>query len=204
MADDSGELKNALDEREALLHQSVADLRTANAAIERAQAAVKVAKKAAKIVRNAAKLRGFTLAILDEALKREGQGNAREQQAHEEERAFVFKALGLPVGLLHQSGDFDFGDPEKRDERYWGDEGYRRGVQGLDADLPEGIPPHFHQVFLLRHAAGADRLAWAQAERGLNPEMKGSGGGPTAAEIARRPEPAGDEADTEGDPLLAD
>lgn len=181
--------------REAALLRHVDQLRGANNAIEMAQGAVKNAKKAAKIIRNAAKTDGFTLKILDEALKREGQGNAREQQSQEEERTFVFRTLGLPCGPVEQ-GELNL-TPHKRNEKYWADDGYRAGLQGKEATPPDGMPAEHMQVWLRQRAAGVERVNWALAEEGHNPERApGShGGGPTADEIAR-------EHEDEVDPLL--
>jgi hypothetical protein len=200
-----GEGHNSREQKEILLLNHVANLRQANASITVAMSAVKVAKKAAKLVRNAAKLDGFTLKILDEALEIESQvGERREQERQAEERVFVFETLGLPLGM--RQGELDLPAP-KRDAKFWGDLGYQRGIAGEPQDAAD-VPPEFLQAYLKRHTAGAEKLAWAQAERGQNPERVGGvGTGPTARELGGDDDDEDDDDDGQAvrrveDPLL--
>ena len=155
--------------REAALHRFMDAIKTAHAAVEEAQTVVVARKKVETEARNAAIAGGFTLKVLDQALKLEAQGNRREQAAQEEERYFVFKARGLPLGNEVQL-ELDLGDSEKKDEEFWGADGYNSGLKGEARTPPPECPPHFHQAWMLRHVAGTERLAWAQAQEGLNPE----------------------------------
>ena len=146
--------------REAALLVNMARLRAVNAEVDMAKAVVDGAKENRKVVRGEILADGFKLKVLDEAIAKEKQSRV-DQQAEENERRFVFTSLGLPIA---QDG-VDLETAAQRDEKFWGDHGYATGVKGLAAEKPPGIPPEFLQVWLKRHAAGADRLAWAQAEQ---------------------------------------
>lgn len=162
--------------RESALHRVMDAIKIADASVEEAQAVVKARKKILTEARNAAVAAGFTLQVLDQALKLEKQGNRREMTAQEEERYFVFKMRGLPLGNEVQL-ELDLGGAsEKKDEKFWGDDGYNAGLRGEERLPPPECPPHFHQTWMLRHVAGCDRLAWSQAQQGLNPENKPDAG----------------------------
>lgn len=187
------------DAMEISLLKHMAQFRDDRLIIAEAQEALKAVKKRHKISRNAAKQDGWLLKVLDEALDVE-ENNDRDAVKEADQRRFVFETLALPLGL--HNGEL-FGEPanDAQDEAYWGDRGYNDGLKGLAAKAPAGVSPQFIQAYLRRHAAGADRVAWAQAEAGVNTEHLGTGTGPTAREIG------GDDDDDEtgdasDDPLL--
>jgi hypothetical protein len=152
--------------REAALIRHMHVLRLARADTDAAKQVVKTRQKVETALRNAANSDGFMLKIIDEALKKEGQTRV-DQQREENDRRFIFSALGLPVA---QDGA-DLVTEAQRDERFWGQHGYSSGLKGLPAEAPPGMPGEFVQTWMRRHAAGADRLGWAQAEQqGASPE----------------------------------
>ena len=180
-ASDGGEGHNS-QAREIALLKHIAAIREQNDKLAEVMSLAKVIKKDLKRVRNLAKEANFTLSIIDEALKIEAKGNDRETQKAAEERVFVFQCLGLPTGM--RQGDLFSDLPnEALDESFWSDNGYNAGLRGMEAKPPTQMPPHLTQTWMLRHAAGRERISWAQAEQ-ANPEKRGDGVGPTAADIA--------------------
>lgn len=172
---------------EAQLHIHMGKLRDGRSRIADAQALLKSVKKEVKRDRDAAK-QDFLLKVLDAALDAE-EINDRDAENEAIQRYFVFDRLGLPTGM--KQGDL-FGEPADtvRDMEYWGGRGYNAGLKLLPASPPDAMPAQFMQHWLEKHAAGAERTNWAAATL-TNVEKRGSGGGPTADEIAR------------GDPLLS-
>lgn len=190
---------------EIAVHRHMAAFHEHLDAIEVAQGAVAAAKKAFKLVRNAAKI-DFTLKILDEAIALERQaGNGRQQEKDEAQRFFIHSVRGLPTAT--KQGDLFGGqDQDIRDEKYWSDHGYNAGVRGESATPSPDMPTQFMQTWLKRHAAGADRLAWSMADKGLSPEKgdadPGAPAPPTAADVQHDGEDDKDANPAPVDPLL--
>jgi hypothetical protein len=170
--------------READVLDIMAELRPGLNAVEAAQAVLKKAKNDYQVVRNKAEQRGFTLSILDKALKYEREPtNRRGQQAVADEEYLVFKTLGLPTAAVQ--GQLNFGSDEERDAHYWGEQGYQAGIRGDAAAPPDAMPPHLHQVWLDRRAAGVEYSAWGKAEAGGKPDQGPAGASVTTIDEAR-------------------
>jgi hypothetical protein len=160
--------------REAELLALMPEMRTGLDQVEAAKALVKKAQNDYAVVRAKVEIQGFTLEIIDKALKLERQPkNRRGQQQVANEEYFVFKTLGLPVAL--PPNEMDFGSDEERDEAYWGDQGYQAGIRGDIAKPPSECPPHLHQTWLNRRAAGSEYSAWGKSEAGAKPDQGGAG-----------------------------
>jgi hypothetical protein len=172
------------EKRAAARLRHIAEIRKARDDRMAAQAVVKAKRKLETRLRNAYKSDGFTLEILDEALKRE-ETPRRDLVRYEAERNEVFEDLGQAVFVQPEMF------AEMTDEQSWADHGFQAGLAGKLASPPKECPPEFHQAWMKRWGAGQERIAWSLASRGINPERgTGSGTGPTADEIAREPEPA--------------
>ena len=190
---------------EIAVHRHMAAFHEHLDAIEVAQGAVAAAKKAFKLARNAAKI-DFTLKILDEAVALERQtDNERQQEKDEAQRFFIHSVRGLPTATK-QADLFGGPDQDIRDEKYWSDHGYNAGVRGESAMPSPDMPTQFMQTWLKRHVAGADRLAWSMADKGMNPE-KGDAdpdapAPPTAAGLKGDGEEEADDNPAPSDPLL--
>jgi hypothetical protein len=161
--------------REAKLLTLMDELRPALSVVEDAKGIVKKAQEAYGLVRAKAELEGFTLAVLDKALKAERQPKNRGGQLQlANEEYFVFKTLGLPVAV--PQGELKFDSDEARDEAYWRDQGYQAGIRGDAATPPDECPPAFHQTWLNRRADGAEYSAWGKSEAGAKPDQGGPRG----------------------------
>ncbi|HEY5409272.1 MAG TPA: hypothetical protein VIJ94_00970 [Caulobacteraceae bacterium] len=164
------------DAREASLIFHMDQLRTIQAQIDAAMVPVKALQKIQTTRRNAAAGATWTLEILDRALKRERQSNRRQLAKVAEEEAFVARTMNLPFGNAEEQLDMFHDAPqEEKDEHFWGQDGYNRGLRGLMAKAPPELPPAFLQTWLKRHAAGAERLSWSQSEQGHSPDRPPSG-----------------------------
>jgi hypothetical protein len=187
-------------EREASIIRHMTVLRPLRDAVEDAKALVKKAQKDFTVARNAAKSDGWTLKLIDKALKVETQQNRQEQQDQANEEHFIFVTLGLPVALVQ--GDL-FDTDEKREERneaFWSDHGYNTGLKGLPATPPAEMAPQYLQTWLQRRVAGVERLAWAQAEQEVNPEKGAAKAGTEGVKVDADDKPA--KGDKTKDPLL--
>lgn len=185
--------------RESSLLFHVQQFRESRAKIAELMVPLKNAQKVFTTRRNAASQAGWTLEILDKALKREEQGNRRQQSKQAEEEAFVMRMLGLPFGNSDEQMDmFADADQDTKDEFFWGQHGYSQGLRGLPAKAPPDMPTQFLQAWLKRHAAGAERLAWAASEQGHSPERP-----PSEAERAKAQSGDADKTHNPKDPLLS-
>lgn len=176
----------AQDELDSKFHRHLQNLRGRRADTERAKSAMTAIRKLETQARNAAKADGFPLAMFDRILEDEVKTRADLERQAELER-WMRQAAGLPVG-----GQMDlFADPAPRDEKWWNADGYQSGLRGLANELPERVPPEFHQAWLKGWSAGADKYAWAASEKGINPERAHTE--PTAP-VALEPEPEQEQA----------
>jgi hypothetical protein len=146
---------------------------------------VKALRKKEKTLRNAYELDGFSLRLLDEAFER-ADTPGRNLRAYEIERTELFEDLGqatyIQPELLARA-------PEgSMDETDWMAHGYRAGLEGAEGKPPDECPPEFTQPWMREWGRGQERLSWALEDKGIRSTPKASGG-PTAAEIARAPEP---------------
>ena len=183
------------DERETIFVRHMAGIRADAAQVDKAKEVVKALQKGLTVKRNACKLDGFPLAIVDEILADEAKTRA-DLAAYEESRRFMRDAVGLASG--RQIDLFATLTPDARSEAEWGEMGYAAGIRGEPGTPPKDMPREFDQTWLKRWGAAQEKLAWALADKGINPERSrtNAGTGPTADEIAAKPED--DDADAGG------
>lgn len=116
-----------------------------------------------------AKADGFSRKELQAILDDSG-ASRRDLQAEEERRVRLRAWAGLPAGV---QGDLFANTPEAaRDELDAEGAGYAAGLRGDDQTMPDNFAPHYAPAFLRGWNAGQERLAWAMAEAGKNPERK--------------------------------
>ena len=177
------------DERETIFVRHMAKIRAHVAAIDKAKEVVKSLQKTYTVDRNACKLDGFPLAIVDEILEDEAKTRA-DLAAYEESRRFMRGSVGLFSGA--QIDLFASLTPDARSEAEWGEMGYNAGIKGEPGTPPKDMPREFDQTWLKRWGAAQEKLAWALSDKGINPERSRTtaGTGPTADEIAAKPEEA--------------
>ena len=113
-------------------------------------------------------------AILDD-----GAASRRDLTAEEERRAQLRLWAGLPAGTQPDL----FGTPSlAQDELYAEGQGYTAGLRGDGSEMPDNFAPNHAPAWLRGYHAGQEKLAWAFAEAGGNPEKADSGvklSGPT-------------------------
>jgi hypothetical protein len=168
------------EEMAALRLRHIEGIRRARDARIAKQEEARALRKVETRLRNAYKADGFTLEILDEALNREDTPG-RDLVRYEQERHDLFEDLGQAVYV--QADIFE----AMGDEEYWRQAGYQAGIAGKPGTPPEKIAPEFIQPWMSGWNGGQERLGWALAERGINPEKKAgsTGSGPTRDEIER-------------------
>ena len=153
------------EQREADFLRNMDACRRFRAATDDAKAGMKAIRKQETVVRNTAKQAGFSLKVIDEILADEAKTRA-DIVGYEEQRAWARGTVGLANG--RQADLFD--TPEAKTEFEWGENGYNAGLRGEPAKPPAEMPPEYVQLWMGRHVAGKERLAWAMAESGLNPD----------------------------------
>lgn len=152
--------------REGALHNHMQAFHDHLDQIDEAKAGLASLKQRYTLSRNAAKADGFTLKILDEAIKLERKRDRAEQERQEAERSFVFESRGLPFGLRQADlfGEGKETEQAKKHEAFWAKDGYSAGILNLEATPPAECPQEFYQVWLERRAAGVERVKWTAAE----------------------------------------
>lgn len=118
-----------------------------------------------------AKSDGFTRKEL-QAILDDGAASRRDLTAEEERRMQLRTWAGLPAGT---QADLFASPTAAQDELFAEGQGYTAGLRGDTSDMPDTFPPHHAQAWLRGHHAGREKLAWAFAEAGGNPEKKDSG-----------------------------
>lgn len=169
---------NAAAEEEAnriQLISVIAKLGAANDEIERAKGPLRAAQDVRKKIVGLGKAAGFTAKELEARLA-EMTMPSREmaEQAAREHRHRRWLGILEPDQTSLLLGDQ--APQEAKDETDWRMRGYRVGLQGRAAKLPEGIPPRMDQPFLAGHADGF--TAYTAALEGRAPE-------PSVAEQAK-------------------
>lgn len=106
-------------------------------------------------------------AILDD-----GAASRRDLTAEEERRAQLRTWAGLPAGT---QADLFASPTAAQDELFAEGQGYTAGLRGDTSEMPSNFPPHHAQAWLRGHHAGREKMAWAFAEAGGNPEKADSG-----------------------------
>ena len=192
--DDNVRAMTEQEEREASFLRHMAALRRQRDIVDEAKGALKAVKKIETRMRNEAKADGWMLKLIDEIMDDESKSRV-DLAAENKARNFMREIVGLPIG--GQADLFERMPEEARDAETWGADGYRAGARGLPAKPPTEMPARFMQDWMKRWTAGKERLDWAQAEQGINPER-------TRTDIASGPvelEPVDDDED-EGDDIL--
>lgn len=173
------------EQREANLHRHLAAHREIDASIEVQMNILKGLKKQRSKVRAAAKNDQWLLGLIDEQLKEENTSR-RDRDAREAQRSFIRMCCGMPTG----TGQGDMVEDEKaiaaRDEESWARDGYLTGLRGAKCEAPDGMPPEYLKRWTGEWHRGDEKLSWAMAEQGSNPERApgSTTSGPTAKEIA--------------------
>ena len=169
MAEKTADIGDNSERLEALIIAHAKYIRDQDAVIEGHQGQVRAAKLVRKgMVAAFTSETGLPIELLKEALGK-GQTTRVDLQLRENQRRFIFRALAIPVA----SETTDIETLAARDEAFWNRHGYAQGVKDLPATHPPGIPAEFIQAWLRGHAAGCERLSWAQAEQqGTAPERK--------------------------------
>lgn len=132
----------------------IAKLSEADAEIDKAMGPVKAARANRKRIIGLGKAAGFTAEELKRRLDEMGE-DPREQEeriAREEKHRKWLGIVRPDQPKLGLGGD---APEEVRDEAYWKAHGYKHGLRRLSAELPEGMPVRFTQVWLGERARGA-------------------------------------------------
>jgi len=148
--------------------------------------ALKLAKVDTKIDR-----KHFTELLADLAT------SVKDLEEAERVRTLLRTDWDLPVGT--QLDLFDRMPQEARDEAWAKSVGYRDGLRGDPCMMPTDMEPRFGPAYGSGWNDGQEKLMWANVAVGRIVDRKpGAHGGPTAAEIARQPEPEDDGAGEDG------
>lgn len=185
------------DQKKALFLYHLDNCRKQNAALETAMEAVRAVRKLRNRIRHEAHGDGFPLKKIDEILFKEGLSQ-KDLEVEAELFHWMDKAAGVPVG--GQLELFAKTPVETKDALDWEAEGFRAGLRGHDATLPEAVPPRFHQSWLKGRMKGQEELAWGLSEAGHIVDRRadlGAGGS-----VQLQPEPEAGEQDA-SDPKVA-
>lgn len=180
----SKSIPNRNEEAVFLSHLNKLRLQEAKKAV--AKAALDVEANVLTDLFRAAKADGYSRKEL-QAILDDGKASRRDLTAEEERRAQLRAWAGLPAGT---QADL-FGTPSlAQDELYAEGQGYTAGLRGDDSTLPDHIAPNHAPAFLRGYHAGQEKLVWAQAEAGINPERKDTGLPVSAVPLEPEPEDA--------------
>lgn len=180
-------------EARALRLHHVSKLRAHKRLVDKAKEALDVVKGEFSDLMKLAKLdtkidrKQFTEILADMSTSR------KDLEAAEKTRALLRADWDLPVGF---QADLFAGLPdEARDTEWAKGVGYAMGLRGDPLEAPEGMEPRFDSALMAGYQKGQEELIWANAAAGRHTERKKSAAstGPTAAEIARQPEPGADD-----------
>jgi DNA-binding transcriptional MerR regulator len=146
----------------------VSKLSAAEDAIELARVPLKAAQDARKKIIGLGKSAGFTAKELTARLDEMNQPSHKmAEQAARERRQRLWLGIIEPDQSALLLGDT--APQEAKDETDWRMRGYRHGLQGRMARLPEGIPTRMDQPWLAGHADGF--AAYTAALEGRSPTV---------------------------------
>lgn len=126
---------------------------------------------------------GYLLELVDEQIADSTVPN-RDLENREAIRTKIRKWKALPVGNSGQQANLDLTPQFVRGELQWEAEGLRLGVNGMDLEPPEGMPPEFFNALEKGWLEGQGRLAWAKTEEAADDARRAA-----AAEAANAPSP---------------
>lgn len=176
-------------EARALRLHHVSKLRAHKRLVDKAKEALDVVKGEFSDLMKLAKVdtkidrKHFTELLADMSTSR------KDLEASEKTRALLRADWDLPVGF---QPDLFAGLPQETRDMEWAKGiGYAMGLRGDPLEPPEGMEPRFDSSLMAGYSKGHEELVWANAAAGRYTERtKGATtSGPTAAEIARQPEP---------------
>lgn len=153
--------------------------------IETKRAELKEITNERKNVRRKLSDAGYPLDIVDEQIA-DSTIPGRELDSREAMRTKVRRWKHLPVAGADQA-NLDFTPDFVRGELQYEADGIRAGVNGLDRDAPESVPPEFHNAYEKGWLEGQGRLAWAMQEEQADDARRKTA--EEAAAKAAEPEP---------------
>ncbi len=157
---------------EALLISHFSKLRAQQLKVDAKKIELDAERSAMTDLFRLAKVDGLTRKELTTLLD-DSKSSQRDLQREEERRAQLRSWIGLPAGT--QTDLFARLPEEVKDEQYYEGQGYAAGLRGDSGVAPEEISPRFIQAWLRGWSGGQEKLAWALAEAGRNPEKKDTG-----------------------------
>lgn len=164
---------NAAGEEEAnriQLISIISKLSAADAEIEVARGPLRAAQEARKQIVGLAKSMGFSAKELVARLDEMNQPSHKmAETAARERRHRLWLGIIEPDQTALLLGDQ--APQEAKDETDWRMRGYRHGLQGRMAKLPEGIPPRMDQPWLAGHADGFAAYTAALEGRAAEPSV---------------------------------
>lgn len=167
------------DDKKALARFHTNQILSAEPEIERLRGELKGAIAVQKKAFNIAKGDGFPRHMLEREIA-DLKKPITVVQDEEEIRAILREANELPVGT-QMALNFDNTPQEAKDEIFWKAAGYRAGLRGIGAQLPEGIPPRMDQPYLDGYYKGQEENIMLLAKgREVSNRLRGLGVEPDA------------------------
>jgi hypothetical protein len=167
----SGHNSLAVEEADRIqLISIISRLSAADDEIEKARVPLKVAQDARKKIIGLGKAAGFSSAELAARLAEMNEPSHKmAERAARERRHRLWLGIIEPDQTALLLGDT--APQEAKDETDWRMRGYRVGLQGKAARLPEGIPPRMDQPFLAGHGDGFTAYTAALEGRSAEPSV---------------------------------